>query len=101
MTGGSLGMTPECGRHFLVRAAIRRKRYFYVIALVLWLGGLAVWRSIDRGIGSRGAGGDLRGRRRRGAVGIDVMREKLRVTVVSAALTALGGAMFGPILRCI
>jgi branched-chain amino acid transport system permease protein len=28
------------------------------------------------------------------AVGIDVMREKLRVTVISAALTALGGALY-------
>src|SRR6202035_3031201 len=32
------------------------------------------------------------------AVGIDVTRQKLRVTVISAALTALGGAVFGQYL---
>ena len=32
------------------------------------------------------------------AVGIDVTREKLRVTIISAALTALGGALFGQYL---
>jgi branched-chain amino acid transport system permease protein len=32
------------------------------------------------------------------SVGIDVMREKLRVTVLSAALTALGGALFAQYL---
>jgi branched-chain amino acid transport system permease protein len=32
------------------------------------------------------------------ALGIDVLREKLRVTVISAALTALGGGIFGQYL---
>jgi len=31
-------------------------------------------------------------------IGIDVTREKLRVTIISAALTALGGAVFGQYL---
>src|SRR5262249_31419274 len=32
------------------------------------------------------------------AIGVDVTREKLRVTVISAALTSLGGAVFGQYL---
>ena len=34
-------------------------------------------------------------------MGINVLREKLRVTVVSAALTALGGALIGQYLMYI
>jgi branched-chain amino acid transport system permease protein len=72
ITGGSLGMTPRSIGHSWYALQFPDKAYFYVIALVVWLGGLLVWRWIDR--------------------------EKLRVTVISAALTALGGALFGQYL---
>jgi len=61
ITGGSLGMTPRSIGHSWYALQFPDKAYFYVIALMVWLGGL-------------------------------------RVTVISAALTALGGALFGQYL---
>jgi branched-chain amino acid transport system permease protein len=98
ITGGSLGLTPKAAGFSWYALQFPDKRYFYVIALVLWLGGLAIWRSIDRGIGRQVLDAISEDEEAAAAVGIDVMREKLRVTVISAALTALGGAIFGQYL---
>ena len=98
ITGGSLGLTPKAAGFSWYALQFPDKRYFYVIALALWLGGLAIWRSIDRGIGRQVLDAISEDEEAAAAVGIDVMREKLRVTVISAALTALGGAIFGQYL---
>lgn len=98
ITGGSLGMTPKTVGHSWYALQFPDKRYFYFIALVVWLFGLAVWRWIDRGIGREALEAISEDEEAAASVGIDVMREKLRVTVVSAALTALGGALFGQYL---
>ena len=98
ITGGSLGLTPKAAGFSWYALQFPDKRYFYVIALMLWLGGLAIWRSIDRGIGRQVLDAISEDEEAAAAVGIDVMREKLRVTVISAALTALGGAIFGQYL---
>ena len=60
--------------------------------------GLFVWRWIDRGIGREALEAISDDEEAAAAIGIDVTREKLRVTVISAALTALGGAVFGQYL---
>jgi branched-chain amino acid transport system permease protein len=99
ITGGSLGLTPKAAGFSWYALQFPDKRYFYVIGLLLWLGGLAIWRSIDRGIGRQVLDAISEDEEAAAAVGIDVMREKLRVTVISAALTALGGAIFGQYLR--
>jgi len=98
ITGGSLGLTPKAAGFSWYALQFPDKRYFYVIALLLWLGGLAIWRSIDSGIGRQVLDAISEDEEAAAAVGIDVMREKLRVTVISAALTALGGAIFGQYL---
>jgi branched-chain amino acid transport system permease protein len=98
VTGGSLGFTPNAVGHSWVALQFPDKRYFYAIALLLWLGGLAVWRAIDRGIGREALDAISEDEEAAAALGINVMREKLRVTVISAALTALGGAIFGQYL---
>src|SRR6266516_5588431 len=98
ITGGSLGMTPRSIGHSWYALQFPDKGYFYAIALVVWLGGLLVWRWIDRGIGREALEAIADDEEAAAAVGIDVTREKLRVTVISAALTALGGAVFGQYL---
>jgi branched-chain amino acid transport system permease protein len=98
ITGGSLGMTPRSIGHSWYALQFPEKDYFYVIALVVWLGGLLVWRWIDHGIGREALEAISDDEEAAAAVGIDVTREKLRVTVISAALTALGGALFGQYL---
>jgi branched-chain amino acid transport system permease protein len=95
ITGGSLGFTPRGVGHSWYALQFPEKSYFYIIALVLWLGGLAIWRWIDGGIGREALDAIAEDEEAAAAIGIDVMREKLRVTVVSAALTALGGAIYG------
>ena len=98
ITGGSLGFTPKAAGHSWYALQFPEKGYFYAIALALWLGGLAVWHLVDRGIGREALDAISEDEEAAAAVGIDVMREKLRVTVISAALTALGGAILGQYL---
>ena len=96
ITGGSLGFTPRAVGHSWYALQFPEKGYFYVIALVLWLG-RACWSGswIDRGIGREALEAISEDEDAAAAIGIDVLREKLRVTVISAALTALGGAIYG------
>jgi branched-chain amino acid transport system permease protein len=98
ITGGSLGMTQKAVGHSWYALQFPSKTYFYGVALVLWLGGLLVWRLLDGGIGRDALEAIAEDEEAAAAVGINVMREKLRVIVVSAALTALGGAAFGQYL---
>ena len=95
VTGGSLGFTPNNVGYSWYAFQFPEKTHFYVVALVLWVGGLAVWRAIDRGVGREALDAISEDEEAAAAIGIDVMREKLRVTVISAALTALGGAVYG------
>jgi branched-chain amino acid transport system permease protein len=95
VTGGSLGYTQRAVGHSWYALQFPEKGYFYVIAVLLWLVGLWVWHGIDRGIGREALEAISEDEDAAAAVGIDVMREKMRVTVISAALTALGGAIYG------
>jgi branched-chain amino acid transport system permease protein len=96
ITGGSLGLTPRSIGHSWYALQFPDKGYFYAIALIVWLIGLVVWRWLDRGREALEAISD--DEEAAAAIGIDVTREKLRVTILSAALTALGGAVFGQYL---
>ena len=98
ITGGSLGMTQKAVGHSWYALQFPQKGYFYAIALALWLGGLLVWRWIETGIGRAALEAISEDEDAAAAIGIDVLREKLRVTVISAALTAFGGALFGQYL---
>jgi branched-chain amino acid transport system permease protein len=95
VTGGSLGFTQKTVGHSWYALQFPDKIYFYVIAVLLWLGGLWIWRWIDRGIGREALEAISEDEDAAAAVGIDVTREKMRVTIISAALTAVGGAIYG------
>jgi branched-chain amino acid transport system permease protein len=95
VTGGSLGFTQKAVGHSWYALQFPEKGYFYVIALLLWLAGLLIWQRIDRGIGREALEAISDDEDAAAAVGVDVMREKMRVTVISAALTAIGGAIYG------
>jgi branched-chain amino acid transport system permease protein len=77
------------------------KTQFYFLALAVWLAGLGCWLWIDRGMGSRALEAINADEGAAAAIGISVMREKLRVSLLSAALTALGGGMFAQYLMYI
>jgi branched-chain amino acid transport system permease protein len=95
ITGGSLGFTQTAVGHSWYALQFPEKSYFYVIALALWLIGLVVWWAIDRGISREALEAISEDEDAAAAIGIDVMRQKMRVTIVSAALTAVGGAIYG------
>jgi branched-chain amino acid transport system permease protein len=95
ITGGSLGFTQRAAGHSWYALQFPEKGYFYTIAMLLWLFGLVVWRRIDRGISREALEAISEDEDAAASVGIDVLREKMRVTVISAALTALGGAIYG------
>jgi branched-chain amino acid transport system permease protein len=54
-----------------------------------------VWQRIERGISREALEAISEDEDAAAAVGIDVLRQKLRVTMISAALTAIGGAIYG------
>jgi branched-chain amino acid transport system permease protein len=94
ITGGSLGLTVRTVGHSWYALQFPEKIYFYGIAIVLWLIGLYVWQRVDHGISREALEAISEDEDAAAAVGIDVLREKLRVTVISAVLTALGGAVY-------
>jgi branched-chain amino acid transport system permease protein len=93
ITGGSLGMTPKAVGHSWYALQFPEKPYFYGIALIVWAIGILIWHSVDIGMSSAALEAIGEDEGAAAAIGIDVMREKLKVTVVSAALTAFGGAL--------
>ncbi len=94
VTGGSLGMTPKSVGASVYALQFPDRTVFYFIVLVLWLGGLALRRWADRGMRSAALEAIGEDETAAAAIGINVLREKLRVTVMSAAITALGGSVF-------
>lgn len=100
VTGGSLGVTPNIalagGQSFsLVAIQFAHKEVFFYIALAFWLFGLYVWRRIDRSMMRYAMQAISQEEDASESVGINVTRSKLLITMVSAALTALGGALYG------
>ena len=100
VTGGSLGDTPDIalagGKSFsLVAIQFAHKEVFFYIALAFWLFGLYVWRRIDRSMMRYAMQAISQEEDASESVGINVTRTKLLITMVSAALTALGGALYG------
>ena len=100
LTGGSLGITPNSVLQDKVSWSISAlqfadKRVFFYIALVVWLFGVWVWHRIDRSMmryAMEAIGSDEQAS---ASVGVNVTRTKLTITIISAALTAFGGALFG------
>ena len=95
VTGGSLGFTQKAVGHSWYAMQFPEKTYFYGIAVVLWLAGLVIWQRIDRGINREALEAISEDEDAAAALGIDVMYQKMRITIISAALTALGGAIYG------
>jgi len=94
-TGGSLGLTLRpVGRDSLLALQFADKRVFYYGALVLWLGGLAVWTALDRSMARAAMEAIGEDETAAASVGIHVTRFKLAITVLSAALTAVGGIAY-------
>lgn len=99
LTGGSLGMTPDRVQPATdvswYALQFTDKRYFFYICLLLWLVAILVWKRIDRSMSRFALEAISEDEVAAASIGIHVTREKLRVTLISAALTAVGGFLLG------
>ncbi len=97
-TGGSLGTQPKRYGDGLSLYAMQfepDRVLSYYVALALWVVGLYVWLRVDRSMDRYALDAASQDEDAAASVGIDVTREKLKVTAISAAMCAVGGAVFG------
>jgi branched-chain amino acid transport system permease protein len=94
-TGGSLGYTPERtkGSH-LVALQFDDKTTWYLIALGVWAVGLLIWRWVDRSMDRYALEAISEDEDAAAAAGVNVTVEKLKITVISALMTAFAGALY-------
>jgi branched-chain amino acid transport system permease protein len=98
-TGGSLGVTPRTalaeGSYSLYALQFADKEVWFYVILLFWLAGLWIWRLVDRSMARYAMEAISQEEDAAAAVGIDVTWTKLKVTLISAAMTAVGGALYG------
>jgi branched-chain amino acid transport system permease protein len=94
-TGGSLGYTPERTKGSVVAALqFVDKETWYFIGLGVWVLGLIVWYLVDRSMMRYALEAISEDEDAAAAAGINVTLEKLKITVLSAVMTALAGALY-------
>ncbi len=96
-TGGSLGMTPQRHGEGMSVYAFQfvEKDYFYGIVLLSWVFGIWVWNHVDGSMARYSMEAISDDEDASASVGINVTREKLKITIFSACLTAFGGVLYG------
>jgi branched-chain amino acid transport system permease protein len=95
-TGGSLGYTPNRARSGQGFWALQfdDKITWYLIALGIWVLGLIIWRAIDRSMSRYAMEAISEDEDAAAAAGVNVTAEKLKITLISALMTALAGALY-------
>jgi branched-chain amino acid transport system permease protein len=95
-TGGSLGYTPNRARSGQGFWALQfdDKITWYLIALGIWVVGLIIWRAIDRSMARYAMEAISEDEDAAAAAGVNVTAEKLKITLISALMTALAGAIY-------
>ncbi len=95
-TGGSLGYTPERyqGGSSIYALQFADKETWYLIALFVWAVGLAIWYAVDRSMIRYALEAISEDEDAAAAAGVNVTAEKLKITVLSAVMTAFSGALY-------
>ena len=96
-TGGSLGYTPERikdGESAFLAFQFNSKETWYLIVLGVWVVGLTIWHLVDRSMMRYALEAISEDEDAAAAAGVNVTWEKLKVTILSAVMTALAGALF-------
>jgi len=96
ITGGSLGYTPERanGGSSVLAFQFSGKTTWYLIALTVWAVGLMIRWRVDRSMLRYALEAISEDEDAASAAGVNVTVEKLKVTALSAAMTAFAGAMY-------
>ena len=94
-TGGSLGYTPQATTGSkLVALQSSDKTVWYFVALAVWAVGLLIWFWVDRSMTRHAMEAISEDEDAAAAAGVNVTAEKLKITVLSALMTALAGAVY-------
>jgi branched-chain amino acid transport system permease protein len=98
-TGGSLGYTPARATGTTIASRIVALQFddkatWYLIALFVWLAGLLIWRLIDRSMTRYALEAISEDEDAAAAAGVNVTAEKLKITLISALMTAFAGALY-------
>ena len=98
-TGGSLGITPttalsDGASYNLVAMQFADKTVWFYIALGMWLLALVIWKRADQHPSRKALQAISEDEDAAASIGIPVSRTKLGVTLLSAGMTAVGGALY-------
>ena len=97
-TGGSLGVTPKTAladtAYSLFALQFSNKLVWFYIVLAFWLMGLWIWRKVDQSMGRLALEAISQEEDASASIGINVTRLKLGVTMISALMTCVGGALY-------
>jgi len=94
-TGGSLGYTPNrAAGNQLLALQFEDKTVWYLIALFVWLVGQIIWYRINGSMSRYAMDAISEDEDAAAAAGVNVTAEKLKVTLISALMTAFAGALY-------
>jgi branched-chain amino acid transport system permease protein len=95
-TGGSLGYTPERIRNGSALWAFQftDKETWYLVALAAWALVLLIRWQVDRSMMAYALEAIAEDEDAAGAAGVNVTAEKLKITAISAAMTAFAGSIY-------
>jgi branched-chain amino acid transport system permease protein len=96
-TGGSLGTQPRRYGDGLSLYALQfepDRVLAYYIALAMWAAGLYIWWRVAQSMDRYALDAASQDEEAAASVGINVTREKLKITAISAAMCAFGGAIY-------
>ncbi|MCX7378531.1 MAG: branched-chain amino acid ABC transporter permease [Alphaproteobacteria bacterium] len=96
LTGGSLGYTPDRvpGGSSIIAFQFTDKATWYLIALAVWAAGLVIWYAVERSMMRYALEAISEDEDAAAAAGVNVTAEKLKITVISAMMTAMSGALY-------
>ena len=96
LTGGSLGYTPNRapGGSSILALQFTDKTTWYLIALAVWGAGIAIWYAVERSMMRYALEAISEDEDAAAAAGVNVTAEKLKITVLSAMMTAMAGALY-------
>jgi branched-chain amino acid transport system permease protein len=98
-TGGSLGITPKSALTDGATVAVGALQFsdklvWFYLVVACWLFALWVWRRVDRSMDRLALEAISEEEDAAASIGIDVSRTKLKVTMLSAAMTCVGGVLY-------
>lgn len=99
VTGGSLGITPKSAltdgaTGSLAALQFSNKLVWFYIVVGCWLLALFVWHRVDRSMSRLALEAISEEEDAAASIGIDVSRTKLKITLLSAAMTCVGGVLY-------